>query len=83
MASLLEEIMNCFPDEEFTIIDGFDNAVIGVQISDMRIIYSVSKCIDILTLEGIDLSDAIEHLEFNIINMYIGEKTPIWCDDMY
>jgi hypothetical protein len=25
--------------------------------------------------------DAIEHFEYNVINSYVGEKTPIWCVD--
>jgi len=27
------------------------------------------------------LEDAIEHLSFNTLNAYVGEKTPIWCMD--
>jgi hypothetical protein len=30
-----------------------------------------------------DLEDALEHFEFNIRGSYVGEQTPIWCDDMY
>jgi len=25
----------------------------------------------------------MEHFEFNIRGSYVGEQTPIWCDDMY
>jgi hypothetical protein len=28
-----------------------------------------------------DESDAIEHFYYNIEGGYVGEKTPIWCDD--
>jgi methyl-accepting chemotaxis protein len=26
--------------------------------------------------------DAIEYFEYNVSGAYIGEKTPIWCDDI-
>jgi hypothetical protein len=81
--SVLENILNDFPDEDILKADGFDDAIIGIQISDMRLIYSVSKCLDILIEDMDSLSDAIEYLEFNVINAYVGEKTPIWCHDLY
>ena len=68
---------------QFLKADGFDDAIIGVQISDMRLIYSVSKCLDILVEDMDSLSDAIEYLEYNVIGGYVGEKTPIWCHDLY
>lgn len=27
--------------------------------------------------------DALEHFNFNISGSYVGEKTPIWCEDNY
>lgn len=81
--SILENIINDFPDEEILKADGFDDAVIGIQVSDMRLIYSVSKCLDILVEEMDNISDAIEYLEYNVINAYVGENTPIWCHDLY
>jgi hypothetical protein len=47
----------------------------------MRLIYSVAKCIDILTKQGMDELDAVEYFEFNVSGSYVGEKTPIWCED--
>ena len=32
---------------------------------------------------GMDMNDAIEYFDFNVRGSYVGEKTPIWCDDMY
>ena len=81
--SILENILETFPDEEFILIEGYEDAVIGIQISDMRLIYSISKCIDILTSQGETLIDAIEYVQYNIIDAYMGEKTPIYCNDMY
>ena len=81
--SVLENILNDFPDEDILKADGFDDAIIGIQISDMRLIYSVSKCLDILIEDMDSLSDAIEYLDYNVIGGYVGEKTPIWCHDLY
>jgi hypothetical protein len=81
--TILKSIIEDYPDEQFLKADGFDDAIIGVQISDMRLIYSVSKCLDILVEDMDSLSDAIEYLEYNVIGGYVGEKTPIWCHDLY
>jgi hypothetical protein len=62
-----------------------DSAVIGVEIAEpMRLIYSVSKIIEhLVTEDEMSVEDAMEHFEFNIRGSYVGEQTPIWCDDMY
>jgi hypothetical protein len=82
---MLEEILEYYPDETFLKADGLDSAVIGVQVGEpMRLIYSVSKVIEhLVTEDEMDLEDALEHFEFNIRGSYMGEQTPIWCDDMY
>ena len=50
----------------------------------MRIIYSVTRCIEILCLdEEMDVEDAIEHFNYNVKGAYVGEKTPIWCEDNF
>jgi len=77
----LTEIIERYDDEEFLKADGFDDAVIGVCHTSRKLIYSYAKCIKILTSEGMDEMDAIEHLSYNVINSYVGEKTPIWCID--
>jgi hypothetical protein len=80
---MIDKIIEQFPDEEFLIADGFDEAVIGVDTISMRLIYSVSRCISILCLdEDMDVDDAIEHFEYNVRGSYVGEKTPIWCDEL-
>ena len=81
---MLQEIIDYYGDEEFLIADGFDDAVIGVEITSMRLIYSVTLCLGILmTDEEMSLEDAIEHFEYNVSGAYVGEQTPIWCHDNY
>lgn len=76
------KILNYFSDDEFLFADGFDDAIIGVDLNSMRIIYSVSKCIEILQVD-MNEEDAAEYFDFNVLNAYVGEQTPIWCNDNF
>jgi hypothetical protein len=65
--------------------DGFDDAIIGVTYCEgiAKIVYSKSKMIDILVQDqNLQVIDAIDYLEFNTWNAYIGEETPIYIDEM-
>ena len=79
---MLEKILENFPDDDFLKPDGFDAAVIGVEEYGLRLIYSVSMCLDILE-KDMSEEDAIEHFMFNVCGGYVGEKTPIWCWDNF
>jgi hypothetical protein len=79
---MLDEIVKSFPEESFLKADGFDEAIIGVDENSMRLVYSVSKCLDILGVD-MDFTDAWEHFSFNVSGSYVGEKTPIWCFDVF
>jgi hypothetical protein len=80
---LLERIIEVYPDEQFLKADGLDDAIIGVDEKSMVLIYSVSKCIDILAEKIGSVEEAIEYFSFNVSGAYMGEKTPIWCQDLY
>lgn len=83
-AELLEGIVENYADEEILKADGFDEAVIGIEVSTMRLIYSVCKCIEILiTDQEMDLEDAIDYFDYNVRCAWVGDKTPIWCEDMF
>ena len=77
---MLNEIIERYEEEAFLKADGFDEAIIGVNEADMRLIYSVKKCIEILCRD-MNEEEAIEHFDFNVRGSYLGEKTPIWCSD--
>jgi len=81
---MIEDILEAYPDDVFLKANGFDNAIIGVDENTMRLIYSESKCIEVLQAEhGMNLIDAIEHFDFNVKGSYVGEGTPIWCADIF
>ncbi len=77
----VDEIVEMYSDESFLTADGFDEAIIGVDESSMRLIYSVTKCLEILQAQGMDETDALEYFSYNVSGAYMGEKTPIWCND--
>lgn len=79
---MLDKIIEWFPEEEILKADGFDEAIIGIDDTSMRLIYSVNKCIGILVSEE-DLTEeeALEHFHYNVKGSWVGKKTPIWCTD--
>jgi hypothetical protein len=81
--TLLEKILSRYDEAEFLTADGFDDAIIGVNENSMQIVYSVSKSIDILMeRDGMEYDEAIEFMEYNVINTHVGEIPPIWCNDL-
>lgn len=77
---MINKIIEQYEDETFLTADGFDEAIIGVEETTMRLIYSVSKCISIL-MKDMTEEDALDYFYFNVSGGYVGEKTPIWCSD--
>jgi len=77
---MLKKILEEFPDETFLTASNFDEAVIGVDTETMRLIYSVRKCIEILMVDS-PYEDAMDYFALNVQGSYMGDKTPIWCDD--
>lgn len=72
-----EAIFDLYPDDEFLFADGFDEAIIGVDSRELRVVYSIESCINIL-MKDMDYQDAQEYFHFNVEGAYMGEKTPIW-----
>ena len=70
-------------NEELLMIDGFDEAIIGVCMTwhgDMmveRIVYNGNIIRDILVKEGAEEEEAQEYIDFNIIGAYMGDSTPV------
>lgn len=73
-------IIDNYSDEDILFADGFDDAIIGIDAVNFRVIYSVSKIIEILMSDDeMTYEDAIEHYEYNIAGSYVGPHTPIYC----
>ena len=82
MPNNIKAILDSFPDENFLKADGLDEAIIGVDDKSMRLIYSKSKCIEILA-KDMGYEDAVDFYYFNVHGSYMGEQTPIWCEDEF
>lgn len=79
---MLEEILDNHPDETFLKADGFDDAIIGLDEKSGRLIYSTTKCLEILVKdEEMTIEEAIEHFYYNVSGAYMGEQTPIFCTE--
>jgi hypothetical protein len=81
---MIKRITEQYPDDEIITCDGFDGAIIGIDLNSdsIRVIYSVSKCLEILE-KDMDGEEAMEFFTFNVSGAYIGDKTPIWCWDNF
>ena len=79
---MITNILEEYYDENILKADGFDEAIIGLDESGMRLVYSVSKCIEILKQDMTE-EDAEEYFSFNVSGSYMGEQTPIWCEDRF
>ena len=79
---MIDSIVERYEDETFLKADGFDEAIIGVDETSMRLIYSVERCIEIL-MRDMSEEDALEYFSYNVSGAYVGEKTPIWCVDNF
>ena len=64
-------------------LDGFDEAVIGIveRAGLLAVCYDRNKILKIL-MRDMNLDEAMEYYEFNILGAYMGEHTPVYLDLM-
>jgi hypothetical protein len=67
---------------DFLFADGFDLAIIGICTKTYCIVYSKSKCIEILS-KDMNHEEALEYFDFNVDGAYVGEQTPIFVEDEF
>jgi hypothetical protein len=81
---MIEYILLTYSEEELTRLAGLDDAILGIESNTMKLIYSISKCIVIFMKDSnMDYEMAKEYFEFNYLDAYVGDKTPIFCEDEY
>ena len=77
----LERLTADYPEQEFLVADGFDEAIIGVEVTSGRVIYDCGIMVEILTRdEEMTEEDAIEYIDYNVVNAYVGDNTPIFIN---
>lgn len=68
-------------DEGALFADGFEAALIGVGVQFSReiAIYDYDKCLDVLiNRDGMDIEEAIDYMEYNVVGAYAGKSTPVF-----
>ena len=79
---IMEYIESLYPDS--LLADGFDSCIIGItQGTDSgRVVYDVDKMVEVCMEDGMTYEDAVEYLEFNTLNAYVGQYTPAYIDHL-
>tara|TARA_R110002051_G_scaffold302002_1_gene370257 strand:+ start:282 stop:581 length:300 start_codon:yes stop_codon:yes gene_type:complete len=76
----IEEIAEINP--EAMMADGLDDGILGmcIQFGDEPVVaYDYEKCVEILMeRDGLNRTDALDFMEFNIIGAYVGLNTPVF-----
>lgn len=72
-------LMEKLAEEECLLADGFEDALIGhTNGGNVVAVYDYNKCVEILWKQGMSPIEAIEYMEYNVVNSYVGEKTPVF-----
>ena len=65
--------------------DGLEAAVVGVtELWNVGYVFvlSIQKCIEVLIKKGMTEEDAWDHFLYNVKGSYVGEKTPLFMEEM-
>ena len=75
-------LLQALEENECLVADGFDSALIGITSGINPVaVYDINQMLTILVKrEKMNVEDALEHLDFNVIGAYVGEKTPIYME---
>lgn len=77
---MVNKILEYFSDEtQLIVADGFDDAIIGLEQQQMKLVYSVPLCIEILVKDGMSVDDAVDYFEFNVRGS-LGAESPLFVD---
>lgn len=60
--------------------DGLDEAVIGFAtqaLGEPLLVYDYDKIVGIFMEDGMDEEEAIEYVDYNVLNINLGERTPL------
>jgi hypothetical protein len=85
MIGAIHDLLAEGSDGEALTADGFDMALVGSAAgwigNSRRIValYDYSRCVEILMGEGMDESEAVEWMEFNVLGAYVGPSTPLFA----
>ena len=77
-----ERIQN-WSEEEILTADGFDDAIVGLarRPNLTAVAYDVNKILQIMVDRGATSEEAREFFEFNVVDVWMGENTPVYIED--
>jgi len=67
-------------DEGCIILDGCDNAIVGIAERNglsPTLVYDYDKLVNVFIDQGMDYDEAIDWIETNVLNIVAGDTTPI------
>lgn len=79
---IIEHLEERYPDGEFVLADGFEDAFVGVVTRfgmDPVVLYDYDKCIQILMSDDMNQEAADEYFGFNVLGAWNGEGTPAFA----
>jgi len=76
----LDLLIQVYGDENLNKIEGFDGAIIGVEVETKKLIYSTSKCIKLLS-ETTPKEEAIDYFYSEIYSEKEAFGNIIFCED--
>lgn len=74
----IQQIIEMYPEGTFLVADGFDDAIIGIDEENFRIVYDIDQVITVLMRDDMSMDEAYEFYYYNIVGSYVGENTPIF-----
>ena len=77
-----ERIQN-WSEEEILTADGFDDAIVGLarRPNLVAVAYDVNKMLEIMVDGGMTPDEAREYFEFNVVDAWMGDNTPVYIED--
>lgn len=73
------EVRDCLLDcgcEDAIVLDDYAAAFVGTT-KDGVAVYDYNKMVEVLMGDGETEEDAKDHIDFNILGAFFGEKTPV------
>lgn len=71
-------------EEGVIIYEELESALVGVTFGmfnePARAVYSVTKCADYFMSLGLTEEEAIEYVDFNVVDAYVGKGTPLFIE---
>ena len=79
----LEKKITKWSEEEILTADGFDDAIVGLarRPNLVTVAYDVNKMLKIMVDAGMTDEEAREFFEFNVVDAWMGENTPVYIEE--